>query len=101
MMHINECVNLKANWSDTIHEVYVISFVQKTDALKNIIELAFKNKTDGKEYLYCWTGTSHQGSACVLYKGQMISDSELDEIARQLSCWYRSKLSPTLEIETL
>lgn len=100
MLHINECVRLKVKWSEAIHEVCVISFVQRIDSLKNVIELTFKNKTDGKEYLYCWTGTPSQGSACVLHKGQMIDDKELEEIARQLNCWYRSKISPTLEIKT-
>ena len=100
MLHINEYVNLKANWSDTIHEVCVISFVQKIDNLKDIIEMTFKNNTDGKEYLYCWTGETYVNRVCVLHKGEKIDNKELYEIARQLSCWYRSKISPTLPIET-
>lgn len=100
MLHINECVNLKTNWSETVYEVSVISFVQRVDALKNVIELTFKNHNDGKEYLYCWSGTLSRGTACVLHKGQMIDDKELDEIARRLSYWYRRKISPTEPIET-
>lgn len=100
MVHINECVFLKTKWSDKIHEVFVISFVQKIDSQKNIIELTFRNKSDGKEYLYYWTSTPSQGSACVLYKGKMIDDKELEEIARHLSCWYRSQLSTNIPIET-
>ena len=90
MLSIDEHVFLKANWNDTRFEVYVTSFQQTVTRDSNVIEMYFHCVNNSMNYIYNWSIDPTRGTVWITDSNKKpIDDPLMEEIARQLSIWFR------------